>query len=169
MATLPRRHLRRFEHPNHARFLTFSCFKRLPLFQNDSIKDVFVERLMRVSEQNNAELHAWVVMPNHVHLLLRPNLATTTVPQFLSRLKRPFAQTVLSRWQHLDAPVLDRLIDSRGQRRFWQRGGGYDRNIFSNEELIEKIEYIENNPVRAGLARTPSAYMWSSASRRGAR
>lgn len=51
----------------------------------------------------------------------------------------------------------------------WQRGGGYDRNIFSNEELIEKIEYIENNPVRAGLARIPSAYMWSSASRRGAR
>jgi putative transposase len=102
-------------------------------------------------------------MPNHVHLLIRPDLATTTVPQFLSRLKRPFAQTVLSRWQRLDAPVLDRLVDSRGQRRFWQRGGGYDRNIFSDDEVIEKIEYIESNPVRAGIVRRPREYKWSSA------
>jgi putative transposase len=169
VAILARRHLKRIEHPNHARFLTFSCYQRLPLFQNDALKDLFVERLLRVSGDADATLHAWVIMPNHVHLLVRPMLEVATVPQFLARLKHLFAQTVLARWRGLNAPILERLIDEQGRTRFWQRGGGYDRNLFSDAEVTEKVQYIENNPVRAGLVNIPSEYRWSSAHTRGAR
>jgi putative transposase len=96
-------------------------------------------------------------------------LEVATVPQFLARLKHLFAQTVLARWRGLNAPILERLIDEQGRTRFWQRGGGYDRNLFSDAEVTEKVQYIENNPVRAGLVNIPSEYRWSSAHTRGAR
>lgn len=46
----------------------------------------------------------------------------------------------------------------------WQRGGGYDRNIYSDAERIEKTDYIHNNPLNAGLVKKPVDYRWSSAS-----
>ena len=68
-------------------------------------------------------------------------------------------------WVELDAPVLERLRDARGTYRFWQRGGGYDRNIYSDTEFNEKIGYIHMNPVRAGLVRAPLEWAWISARR----
>jgi putative transposase len=47
--------------------------------------------------------------------------------------------------------------------RFWQRGGGYDRNITDPATLRTMIEYIHNNPVRRGLVRYPADWPWSSA------
>jgi hypothetical protein len=46
---------------------------------------------------------------------------------------------------------------------FGQRGGGYDRNIYSLEETREKIEYLHNNPVARGLCDLPQTWKWSSA------
>ena len=56
-----------------------------------------------------------------------------------------------------------RLTDSRGSVRFWQRGGGYDRNIHTENELEEKIVYIHENPVRRGLVLQATDWRWSSA------
>jgi hypothetical protein len=56
------------------------------------------------------------------------------------------------------------VID-HGERmhRFWQTGGGYDRNVFSDDTIRKAIEYIHKNPVRAGLVTIPEEYRWSSA------
>ncbi|MAY74800.1 MAG: hypothetical protein CMJ31_08840 [Phycisphaerae bacterium] len=154
--------MKRIENANHARFLTFSCFRRLPLFSNDLIKDAFVERLTETRRRHALKLHAWVVMPEHVHLILRCE-AEVTVAQVLRTLKIGLAKDVISRWRDLDAPIIDRVTDSRGQTRFWQRGGGYDRNLLMGSELFKKIEYVHRNPVRRGLVEQPSAWRWSSA------
>jgi len=69
-----RKRLKRIEHPNHIRFLTFSCYQRLPLFGNDAIKDAFVVHLDSSRARAGFRIHAWVVMPEHVHLLIWPNL-----------------------------------------------------------------------------------------------
>ncbi|MBN2448608.1 MAG: hypothetical protein JXO22_17920 [Phycisphaerae bacterium] len=47
--------------------------------------------------------------------------------------------------------------------RFWQRGGGYDRNLFKPGEICEKINYLHDNPVRRGLVPRPQDWRWSSA------
>ena len=154
--------MRRHEHPNHARFLTFSCEHRLPLFDNDAIKDKFVHQLRRTRERHAFLLHAWVVMPEHVHLLIRfPGPAT--VPDVLRTLKTGLAKRVVARWRELDASVLGKITDERGNARFWLRGGGYDRNVFSAKEVEEKIAYIHANPVRRGLVERPEDWAWSSA------
>ncbi len=145
---------RRFEIPGHARFLTFSCFQRLPLLDDGDAKDGFADQLFCTRARLGFALHAWVVMPEHVHLLLRPNLPEVDVPRILMAIKRPFATRVLRSWREVGREAPDRI---------WQAGGGYDRNIFSDREMREKVEYIHANPVRRGLVERAEDWAWSSA------
>ena len=158
-----RKRLKRLEIAGQGRYLTFSCYQRLALLDNDTIKARFVQQLARAQSRGAFRLVAWIVMPNHVHLLLIPSLPDWPVPRILKAVKRPFAQHVIGRWRELQAPILSRLHDATGVTRFWQRGGGYDRNIVSDDELWGKIEYIHANPVRGNLVDRPTDWRWSSA------
>jgi putative transposase len=108
-------------------------------------------------------LYGWVVMPEHVHLLLWPWVASSPIPSVLSDLKRVFARAVVARWKELRAPILDHLMQADGAVRFWQRGGGHDRNIITDDEFVEKLRYIHGNPVARELVSKPSDWAWSSA------
>jgi putative transposase len=158
-----RRTLKRYEEPNHVRYLTCSCYDRLPLFKNDQIKDAFVEQLSLARKRLNFQLYAWVIMPEHFHLLLTPDLPKSTVTKVLYALKPPFATKVITRWRQLDAKILERVRDAQGNPHFWLEGGGYDRNIVSKEELFEKLAYIHNNPIKRGLVERAAEWRWSSA------
>jgi REP element-mobilizing transposase RayT len=91
-------------------------------------------------------LHAWVVMPNHVHLMLTPNIEPSIA---LRRLKGTSAREA------------NQLLGLTGQP-FWQ-AESYDRLVRSHAEFERIEEYIVQNPVRAGLARSEEEYRWSSA------
>ena len=153
----------RFEIENQPRFITCSCQSRLTLFNNDAIKDAFVEELTECQNRLDFALHVWVVMPEHIHLLLTPNIPATTITSVLQDLKARSAGRILRRWYQLDAPILNRLRDKKGKAHFWLAGGGYDRNIESGDEYQEKLHYIHNNPVKRGLVNRPEQWQWSSA------
>ena len=158
-----RKRMRRMECVGHVRYLTFSCYQRLPLFQNNKIKDRFCEHLAHARAVGMFKLYGWVVIPTHVHLLLEPRLPDWTVANIMHTLKRPFAQEIIGRWRALNARILLRMMD-RGERiHFWQAGGGYDRNIISSEEYVEKLRYIHDNPRRAELVDRATDWPWSSA------
>ncbi len=154
--------MKRVNESDHARFITFSTYQRLKIFSTDPLRDAFVEQLQLARDRHGFLLHAWVIMPDHAHLLIRvpgdgdPNA-------LLKALKLGLSKRLTRRWKELDAPILTRLVDSSGTHRIWQRGGGYDRNIVSEDEFNEKVGYIHMNPVRAGLVRTPLEWKWSSA------
>ncbi len=148
--------------PNHARFLTFSTNHRLDLFGTAALRDVFSQQLKRSKDRHGFLLYAWVLMPNHAHLFIREPI-NGEVKNILRSLKSPVARTILAKWKKLDAPILDRLADSQGKIRFWLQGGGYDRNIVSDDEFDEKIRYIHQNPVRANLVEHDTDWAWSSA------
>lgn len=154
---------RRFEIANQPRFLTFCCYKRLPLFGNDAIKDAFATRLEVSRVRLGFRLCAWVVMPEHVHLIIVPNLPEVSTSQILSAIKRPFAELVLRRWKQLRAPILKHVRVATDRYRFWQAGGGYDRNVRDEGEMLRKIEYIYANPVNRGVVDKPVDWRWSSA------
>lgn len=141
-----------------------SCYQRLPLFGSAAIRNCYAQHLGEARERFAFLLVAWVVMPEHVHLLILPKLPEYPVSEVLRSLHRSVAMEVIARWRELRAPVLSRLTDSRGQTHFWQRGGGYDRNISRlGNELDEKADYIHENPVRRGLVSRPTDWAWSSA------
>ncbi len=156
-------HRVRIERTHDVRFLTFSCYQRLALFANDAIKSVFVDELRDARAAMRFRLIAWVIMPEHVHLLVWPKVPEFPVSRILRRLKGKVGTTVMTRWRELSAPVLPRLVDSRGDSHFWQMGGGHDRNIHSPAEFDEKLRYIHENPVSRGLVALPTDYRWSSA------
>jgi putative transposase len=160
---LPRKTRKRYEIAQQPRFLTFSCYQRLPLFDNDAIRNAFVDQLALSRKRLGFKLIAWVVMPDHVHLIVVPDPPRLTISMLLSDLKRPFAARILERWRELNAPILHRILDAKGCHHFWQAGGGYDRNLYTLEELLEKIEYCHANPFVRGLVEATCQWRWSSA------
>ena len=91
------------------------------------------------------ELHAFVFMPNHVHLLVESRVPAA---QWLGPLKG------------FTGHEANRLLGLRGP--FWQ-DESYDHLVRGDEEFDRIQRYIENNPVSAGLVRTPEEFLWSSA------
>ena len=85
----------------------------------------------------------------------------------LWQIKRPVTATAL-KWVRAHSPAfLRRMADvqpsGRTTYRFWQRGGGYDRNLRRASDISEKIRYIHENPVRRGIVERPEEYPLSSA------
>ena len=156
----PKRTLHRLEVPGTARFLTFSCFRRLPLFNDDLIRERFVEHLVRATAKPGIDLLAWVVMPEHVHLVVM--FKGVTGESFCRSLKPAVSKEVIAWWRGLDAPMLATLRDRVGAQHFWQKGGGYDRNVIG-DELLEKIAYCPRNPVTRALCEASVDWRWSSA------
>jgi REP element-mobilizing transposase RayT len=93
-------------------------------------------------------LHAWVIMPNHVHVVLEPQVA---MPGIMRWLKGRTARTA------------NRILGRTGMP-FWQEES-FDHWVRSAEELQAAVDYVEENPVKAGLVETKEQWAWSSARR----
>jgi len=114
------------------------------------VAGLVVETLQGGVESGYYDLRAFVVMGNHVHVLLRPLQPAGWVLQWLKGTTARGANQILGR---------------TGQP-FWQRES-YDHWVREERQLQRIVAYIENNPVHAGHAREPSQYRWSSASEGG--
>jgi putative transposase len=157
-----RKRMRRLEVPGGARFLTFSCQARLPLFSNDKIALLMREHLVRVRREGCLAIYAWVIMPEHVHVLCMPR-GESTITEVLRSAKMSVARVALARWHQLGAPILQRLADATGRPRFWLKGGGFDRNVRDADEFAETFRYIHHNPVVRKLVVRATDWPWSSA------
>ncbi|MGD9690253.1 MAG: transposase [Phycisphaerales bacterium] len=155
-----RRRLRRWEAEDRIRFVTFSCHRRLPLLTNHRICRLLLDGLERVRTAHAVQVIAWVFMPEHVHMLVRPG-PTVALGTSLRSMKMAVSKRVIARWRTLDAPILNRVASRTGPR-FWQAGGGFDRNVRDEEELTREIRYIHENPVERGLVARPELWPWSS-------
>jgi|SRR5579864_3802613 len=112
-----------------------------------------IAQLVLASIEYGADLrhyqtHSFVIMPNHVHLLLTPQVSAS---KLLGSLKASTSRRA-------------NLLLQRSGQPFWQ-DESYDHLVRSDDEFQRIQRYIENNPVTAGLAARPERYMWSSAGR----
>jgi len=161
-----RRHRKSWDIPWDAHCLTFSCFQRQPFFCGSNSPRWFLDAVDRARTMHLFDLWAFVIMPEHVHMVILPHEGVM-MRTILSRLKQPVTRRAL---HHVEkhAPsfaqrMTDRQPNGKVTLRFWQRGGGYDRNLRSTRDVHEKIQYIYGNPVRRGLADCPEGWQWSSA------
>ena len=136
--------LTRHQKTGNFHFITFSCYRRQPFLQPDAAKDIIQTILEQTRRQQGLCIAAYVIMPEHIHLLTNEP-ATGTVASFLQIFK------------HLTS----RELKSATQKQFWQRRY-YDFNVHSSEKLTEKIRYIHRNPVTRGIVSKPEDYRWSS-------
>ena len=136
--------LKRYQKTGNFHFITFSCYRRQPFLQPDAAKNIIQIILEQTRKQQRLRIAAYVIMPEHIHLLT-DEPATGTLTSFLQIFKQ----------------LTSRELKSANQKQFWQRRY-YDFNVHSSEKRTEKIHYIHRNPVTRGLVSKPEDYRWSS-------
>ncbi|MBN4076148.1 transposase [Gemmatimonas aurantiaca] len=155
-----------FDIQSHAHYLSFSCYRNQELLVQDDVRNEILKFWHKASVQEQLRILAYVVMPTHVHLLILPIGKKYEMSRIVRRLKEPFSRWIVKEWSIHDPATLRRIeLISRGKqvRRFWQAGGGYDRNLYSEDAMRRAVEYIEWNPVEKGFVARPEDWRWSSA------
>jgi putative transposase len=135
------RGLVRFQQTGDFHFLTFSCYHRLPNLNTVAARDLFESALEQIRRRYNLLVAGYVVMPEHVHLLV----------------SEPRRGLLARSAQALKLSVSLR----RAERPFWQPRY-YDFNVHNEEKRIEKLRYMHRNPVVRGLVARPEDWLWSS-------
>ncbi|KAA6455569.1 transposase [Acidobacteria bacterium AB60] len=141
--------LYRLHHSSQAHFLTFSCFHRKPLLDRLGMYDPFLEALEQVRRRLRFRVFAYVVMPEHVHLLVNePEVATVAAMMQLLKTK---------------VALRARTKIAQGEERmpFWQ-DRYFDHNVRNHAGFVTQLRYIHRNPVKRGLCSAPQDYPWSS-------
>ena len=155
--------LRHHDDEGTARFITISCYRRYKLFNRDYIYEQFLESLESFRLKFDILILGYVIMPNHVHLVLYPP-ADFEMGRAIGWLKSVFAHEIIKRWKAGGNSRLKRLQVIRGGKEtyaFWQLRC-YDHNCRTPQTVKEKIIYCHNNPVKAGLVSLPEEWRWSS-------
>jgi putative transposase len=163
--------LHRFYGANDLHFLTFSCYQRKPLLDNEAHCDLLLQILERVRRRYRLVVLGYVVMPEHVHLLVsEPQRETLSVA--IQALKVGFVRSLqCSRGESIAATPMSRkgsetwgtpgVPNPVSPNRFWQ-ARFYDFNVWTEKKRIEKLRYIHRNPVERGLVASPELRRWSS-------
>ena len=162
-----RKQLQRFEQFLHLHELTFSCFHRKPLLTDETRLRIVARSVESACQDEHFQLAAFVIMPEHIHLLVRPQRPDSSVSRFLARLKQPASKQIRTILETEGSPLLNELtVQERPGKlcfRFWQEGAGFDRNLYTPAAVSASIDYIHTNPVKRGLCQRATDFKWSSA------
>ena len=139
---MPRR-LKRYQEARELHFITFSCYHRQPLLASPGAMHLFEVALELSRRRYGFYVIGYVVMPEHVHLLIG----------------EPEHGTLASALQAIKQSVSRRLVGDR--EHFWQ-ARYYDFNVWTKRKRVEKLCYIHRNPVKRGLVERPEDWAWSS-------
>ena len=131
----------RYQQTGDLHFVTFSCYHRQPYLGTPAARDLFVASLERMRQRYQFVVTGYVVMPEHVHLLMSEP-RTALLAKALQALKLSVAV-------------------QREERPFWQ-ARYYDFNVFTEPKRVEKLKYMHRNPVTRGLVAEPEQWVWSS-------
>ena len=156
---------KRYNIAGHAHELTFSCFCNRNFLSKKRTCEYLVESISNARDKHDFSLWAYVFMPNHVHLLVNPRKRNYSISSILQSIKQPVAARAIAYLKRENPSGLRHLATGQQDRRyrFWQKGGGYDRNITRTDTLIEAVKYMHLNPVRKGLVDRPEKWYYSSA------
>jgi REP-associated tyrosine transposase len=161
-----RKRIGHFNEPGHVHELTFSCYQGRSLLNDDARRALLSRYIDRATHRLGFRLAAFVYMPEHVHLLVWPEDESATISSLLKAIKQPFSKQVKQSLIGERAPLLEELtIRERPGKmafRFWQEGGGYDRNMTEPATVLAAIDYLHLNPVRRGLVDRAVDWRWSS-------
>jgi REP-associated tyrosine transposase len=183
------RGLRRFHESGQCHFVTFSCYRRRPYFAAAEVFDLFVQCLEDMRLRFDVSVYGYVVMPEHVHLLLSEPAAfagdystaqvsaqktganlghRALLAEAMHYLKLSFAKRARRLRSSSSASSCTQVSAQRTGANlghllgsFWEKRY-YDRNVRDYYEFTVKLRYLHRNPVKRGLVRAPEEWKWSS-------
>ena len=155
--------------PEHLYFITTAAIRHASVFRRDVIKRILVDSLNTGRILGQYELYAFVIMPNHIHIIVRC-LGKYQPKDVVREYKKATARLIL---RHFEAEGNDEALEQLAQvvaRSNQQNFAVWEpeyqaKNVFSPSFLQQKLNYIHNNPLqpRWRLAESAENYIWSSA------
>jgi putative transposase len=134
----------RYQDQHCLHFITFGCYQRMRMLDSVAARNTFEQELERVRRWYGCYVTGYVVMPEHVHLLI-------SEPQ----------HGKLSLVIQMLKQISSHKLKPPGQLRFWQVRY-YDFPVWTEAKRIENLRYIHRNPVSRGLTERPEDWKWSS-------
>ena len=147
-----------FDIGGHAHFVTFSCYKRRRLLDDNRAKGIVIHFLADQLRKDDGVCMGFVIMPDHVHVLVHFK-ESSVLSRFIQQWKRR-SSIRLKGWIKERLPAYAAVIDM--SEPVWQPRY-YDFNVFSGKKANEKLDYMHNNPVKNGLVTRAENWMYSSA------
>lgn len=154
--------------PDHLYFVTTGAVQRQHIFKDDVIKRLIVDSLDCMRLRKRLKLYAFVVMPNHLHIIIQC-AGENPVANVIRDLKKHVADRVIRYYRVLDnQSILDSLASvttrpDKQQHKVWE--DGYNAKDIFSPDLRQKLTYVHNNPCQPHwtLVECPEDYLWSSA------
>ncbi len=149
----------------HVQFFTATVLKWQKLLEHDKYKQIIIDSLKFLVETNRVFIYAYVIMPNHIHLIwqMRENIKPADVQRdFLKytaqKIKFDLQENCPSLLSHFKVELKDR------QYQFW-KNRPLSIPLWNKNVFLQKLNYIHNNPIQEkwNLAKMPELYVYSSA------
>ena len=149
----------------HLFFVTSTVLNWINLFEKHRFAEIVVDSLKFITEERWVSIYAFVLMPNHTHLITR-FLPNRSAGQVFRDFHKYTAQQILKIMRNDKSHLINRFVVHKKDRehQIWQRDSNF-KNIYSGRFLVQKAEYIHNNPIQPKwqLVERPEDYLYSSA------
>jgi REP element-mobilizing transposase RayT len=157
-----------FEAHEEVFFITSTVVGFINIFNNKQICDVFVECLNFYQERGDFVLLAWVLMPNHFHIIIKLG-GNKNISKVIGNVKRYTSRQIgrlmksPKNWRKRNRIISSALSEPGKGTGIWKPR--FDSLVINSEDILrQKIAYVHNNPVRKGLVSDPVQWRYSSAS-----
>jgi putative transposase len=152
-------------------FVTFSVVGWIDVFSREQYKELFIESLKYCQENKGMVLHAWVIMTNHVHLIISSN--SNKIEYIVRDLKKYTSKQIIKaiqennmesrkEWMLNIFSYTGKNNNNNKEFQFWKQDY-HPIELNSAEKIKQRLDYLHENPVRSGLVWEPWHYKYSSA------
>ena len=147
-----------------AYYFTAVAYNRLPIFRTDKVKQVLCDAYAEARRNHNIIILAYVIMVDHVHLLVRADKEMKDALRLLNGIaaRRVIQYLIDGRFDSSLLKLRGATRDRNHKHSVWQHHPD-SLEIFGEDTFRQKVEYIHQNPVRAGHVAKPEEYRFSSA------
>jgi putative transposase len=154
----------RINEPDAAHFITSTIVEWLPVFTSAACCDIIVDSLKFCRAHKGLKIYAWVILDNHFHAILAApdltrvlrDLKSFTASRILAQLECERRGWLLNQLRYYQA------AHKGNEHQVWQEGT-HPQAIFDDKMMLQKFEYLHNNPVKRGFVSSPEHWRYSSA------
>jgi putative transposase len=152
-------------------FVTFSVVYWIDVFIRNEYKDLFLDCVRHCQKEKGLEVYVWVIMTSHIHMIIgtSKNKMEDIMRDLKSRSSRKLKDEIKSHPQESRREWILWLMERAGRKnsqnnnfQFWKQDS-HPIELYDNKIMEQKIDYIHNNPVKAGFVDEPEHYLYSSA------
>jgi putative transposase len=152
-------------------FITFAVVEWVDVFTRDIYKDILLDSIRHCQAQRDLILYAWCLMTNHLHMIVSAegNDTSEILRDFKKYTSNKIVQAIENNPHESRREWMLRIFKEQGEKnsrntifQFW-RQDNHPVELYSPQFIFQRLNYIHNNPVEAGIVEQPEHYLYSSA------